>query len=138
MKSRVLYLLDTDICIYTIKKQLPSVVERVKRADVETICVSSVTVAELEYGLQKSKSRQASRESLLRFLVPFQIIDFTAADACEYGILRAQLEAEGKVIGPYDMQIAAQAIARHLTLVTNNTREYARIPHLKIENWVQE
>ncbi|MBF0409651.1 MAG: type II toxin-antitoxin system VapC family toxin [Candidatus Riflebacteria bacterium] len=138
MKSKSLYLLDTDICIYTIKKRPPAVVKKVQEIPGDTICISSVTISELEYGIQKSQIKNASRDCLIRFLVPFKVIDFTPSDAFEYGKIRTFLESQGKIIGPYDLQIAAQALSRNLILVTNNTREYSRIPNLRIENWATE
>ncbi len=137
MKEQKAYLLDTDTCIFTIRERPPEVIQRVKKMCCDKIFISSVTVSELEYGIQKSKQKCASRDALIRFLVPFEIVDFTARDACEYGKIRAWLEARGKIIGPYDLQIAAQAMSRGLTLVTNNVREFSRIPGLLIENWVQ-
>ncbi len=138
MKSKGVYLLDTDICIYIIKKRPPEVVKRVKEISGDTICISSVTISELEYGIQKSQIKHVSRDSLIKFLVPFAIIDFNSSDAFEYGKIRAFLESHGKPIGPYDLQIAAQAISRDLILVTNNEKEFSRISHLKVENWVEE
>ena len=75
---------------------------------------------------------------MVRFLVPFEIVDFNPKDAYEYGKIRAFLESRGQIIGPYDLQIAAQAISRNLILVTNNVKEFKRIPNIKIENWVNE
>lgn len=136
MKKSAKYLLDTNICIYTIKKRPESVVRMVKSCHNEEICISSITIMEMEYGLQKSKAAASSRKALIDFLLPFKIIDFSAADAYEYGKIRAFLESKGMPVGPYDLQIAAQAISRNLILVTNNLKEFERIPGLKTENWV--
>ena len=138
MTSAKAYLLDTDTCIYTIKQKPCSVVEKVKKTKESKIFISSITVSELEYGLQKSKMRNKTREALIRFLVPFNIVDFTSSDAYQYGIIRSYLESIGQIIGPYDQQIAAQAISRKLILVTNNIKEFSRIPDLKLENWVKD
>jgi tRNA(fMet)-specific endonuclease VapC len=138
MKSKRKYLLDTDTCIYIIKKHPPEVVKKVIKISDDGICISSVSISELEYGIQKSQIKSASRDALVRFLVAFEIIDFNSKDAYEYGRIRAYLESKGKIIGPYDLQIAAQAISRKMILVTNNTREFSRIPELEIENWVNE
>ena len=73
---------------------------------------------------------------MLRFVSAFDILDFNDSDAEVYGSIRADLERKGMVIGPYDMQIAAQALTRDIILVTNNTGEFSRIPNIKIENWV--
>ncbi len=132
---RTLYLLDTNICIYAINMRSKSVVEKVRQRSVDEIAISSVTVAELEYGLQKSSRKNTTREALIEFLAPFSIIDFTSLDAIEYGKIRAFLEEKGTPIGAYDLQLAAQALARDLVLVSNNAREFGRVPGLKLENW---
>jgi tRNA(fMet)-specific endonuclease VapC len=99
-----------------------------------SILLSSITLAELEYGASKSPNRERNRFALVNFAAPFEIVPFTDRDAEVFGVIRAALEREGRVIGPYDLQIAAQALSRNLTLVTNNTREFERIPGLKLEN----
>ena len=131
-----MYLLDTDICIYIINKQPKSIVRKICSMDLHDIKISSVSAAELEYGASKSKRRDQNRIALYNFLSSFEILPFDAGDVEIYGIIRAYLERKGKVIGPYDMQIASQALARGLTLVTNNTNEFKRIVNLKLENWV--
>lgn len=113
-------------------------VEKVRQKLVDEIAISSVTIAELEYGLEKSNRKNTSREALVEFLGPFAIVDFTSLDAAEYGKIRAFLEAKGMIIGAYDLQIAAQAMARHLIIVTNNEKEFNRIPGLLLENWVTD
>jgi tRNA(fMet)-specific endonuclease VapC len=95
----------------------------------ETIKLSAISMAELEYCVAKSKSRDKNRNALIDFISPFDIEPFTDADAEVSGLLRADLERRGRIIGPYDMQIAAQAISRDLILVTNNTKEFERIPN---------
>ena len=94
-----------------------------------------MSVAELEYGASKSSRRVQNRTAIYNFLSAFEIISFDTRDAEIYGIIRAELERRGKPIGPYDLQLAAQALAKDLILVTNNTREFHRIPLLKLENW---
>jgi len=136
MKCKSIYLLDSNICIYTINKRPIEVIEKVKAFRNDEICISSITISELEYGIQKSKIKSNSREALIKFLVPFEILNYDSCDAYEYGKIRAFLESKGKLIGPYDLQIAAQAISRNLILVTNNVKEFSRIPELRIENWV--
>ncbi|MCL2881123.1 MAG: PIN domain-containing protein [Treponema sp.] len=90
----------------------------------------------MEYGASKSKNREKNRNALQRFLSPFEIINFDTKDAEIYGIIRADLERNGNIIGPYDMQIAAQAFRWSCILVTNNTKEFQRVSGLKLENWV--
>jgi tRNA(fMet)-specific endonuclease VapC len=97
--------------------------------------LSAITLAELEYGVSKSRDRELNRFALVEFAAPFEIVPFTDGDAEVFGIIRVQLEREGHIIGAYDMQIAAQALSRGLVLVTNNTKEFERVPKLKLENW---
>lgn len=130
------YILDTNICIYLIKKKPSSVFDNLLQMEPGDIGISSITVAELEYGVQKSKQAEKNREALVLFIAPFEVIQFDQTAAKEYGIIRTGLERKGKPIGAYDLLIAAQARDRGLILVTNNTREFKRIPNLLIENWV--
>ncbi|MCX8010694.1 MAG: type II toxin-antitoxin system VapC family toxin [Ignavibacteria bacterium] len=130
------YLLDTNICIYIIKKNPIEVKERFKRMKVGDVAISNITIAELYYGVFKSKKVSVNLIALEEFLVPLQVLDFSKDDALEYGKVRADLELSGKVIGAMDMLIAAQALSRDLILVTNNEKEFTRINGLKVENWV--
>jgi tRNA(fMet)-specific endonuclease VapC len=132
----VTYLLDTDICIYVIKQQPASVVNRIQSVPIEDIGISSITVAELEHGVVKSDRSEENRIALLEFLSPFRILDFGQMAAYEYGIIRSTLEKEGRLIGPMDLLIAAHAVSESVVLVTNNEREFGRVPNLLIENWV--
>jgi tRNA(fMet)-specific endonuclease VapC len=131
-----MYLLDTNICIYIINNKPQSVVEKVKTFDSRDIKLSSVSVSELEYGVSKSKYREKNREALIHFLSGFEIIPFDEKDAEVYGLIRADLENRGELLSPPYMQIAAQAITRNYTLVTNNIREFVCIPNLQLENWI--
>ncbi|QQO07869.1 type II toxin-antitoxin system tRNA(fMet)-specific endonuclease VapC [Breznakiella homolactica] len=131
-----MYLLDTNICIYIINKRPQVVIEKIKTLEPIDIKLSSVSVSELEYGVSKSKFREKNREALIHFISGFDIIPFNEIDAEVYGLIRADLENRGEIIGPYDMHIASQAISRNLILVTNNTNEFQRIKNLKLENWV--
>jgi tRNA(fMet)-specific endonuclease VapC len=101
----------------------------------QTVYLSSITVAELQFGVYNSQNIEKNRISLTEFLAPFEIIDFGNTDTEHFGIIRSQLKKEGNLIGPYDMLIAAQAVARNLILVTNNTNEFIRIKNLKLEDW---
>jgi tRNA(fMet)-specific endonuclease VapC len=131
------YLLDTNICIYIIKKKPPEVIERFNMNSFAEIGISSITVAELEYGVQKSKHHEQNREALEQFLLPLIVVDFDHNAAIVYGKIRAELESQGKPMGPLDTLIAAHAISMGLTLVTNNTKEFFRVQNLKIVNWVE-
>ncbi len=132
-----MYLLDTNICIYLIKKRPEIVLKKFRSYPISMFRVSAVTIAELYYGVSKSERKKMNADALIQFLAPFEFVSFTDADAIAYGEIRAKLERKGQVIGPYDLQIAAQAISRKMTLVTNNSREFQRVPGLACENWVR-
>ncbi len=133
-----MYLLDTNICIYLMKKKVPMLQSRIEAQSLFNIALSSVTVAELEYGIAKSKFPERNRELLYVFLSPFEIIPFSELDAEYFGYIRAYLNKKGTPIGPYDLQIASQCLARNFCLITNNVKEFERVPNLIIENWVQD
>jgi len=129
------YLLDTNTCIYVINKKSQAIVERIRKKKPEDVAVSSITLAELEYGVSRSQYPDRNRVALLQFLFPFMIVDFDQMAAQEYGTIRTKLESIGKPIGPMDMLIAAQAKALNLIVVTNNEKEFKRVEGLRIENW---
>ena len=131
-----MYLLDTNICIYIINNRPEHVIEHIKTLNPHQVKLSAISVGELEFGVAKSKSKEQNRQALIHFASAFDIIAFNDRDAEIFGIIRADLSNRGQVIGPYDMQIAAQALSRDLILVTNNVSEFSRIKNLKIENWV--
>ena len=133
-----MYLLDTNICIYAMKNKFPTLTKKLFKIHPNEICVSSVTVGELEYGAAKSVRTEQTRSSILLFLSTFTILPFTTEDARRFGELRAYLESRGTPIGPYDNMIAAQGVARGLTVVTNNTREFSRVPDLALEDWTEQ
>lgn len=132
------YLLDTNICIYIIKGRPREVIEHITSMEADQIALSSITLAELFYGVATSVHREKNHQALVQFTSAFDIIPFDDNDAEVYGLLRAGIERKGQTIGPYDLQIAAQAITRDYVLVTNNTKEFARIPQLVLENWVSQ
>ena len=132
-----MHLLDTNICIYLIKKKSESLLKRIESEDAYNIFISSISVGELEYGIAKSHYPDKNRIALIEFLSSFEIISFTDIDAQAFGNIRAYLNKIGTPIGPYDLQIAAQCITRDLTLITNNIKEFERVPHIKIENWFE-
>ena len=129
------YLLDTNICIYIINQQPAEVLQRLIDAGRESLAISSVTVAELAFGVAKS-TRADSRAKLENFLSKFPILDWDEDAAWVYGNVRKTLEAKGQRIGERDLLLASQAVALGATMVTNNTREFERIEGLKLENWV--
>ncbi|MEW6517909.1 MAG: type II toxin-antitoxin system VapC family toxin [Thermodesulfobacteriota bacterium] len=130
------YMLDTNICSYLIKKKPLQVVEKLKKLAVAEVAISSITLVELEYGVAKSSQPQQNSEALHAFVAPLEIVPFDDRAACRYGEIRAFLEGKGKVIGALDMLIAAHASSLALTLVTNNLREFNRVPGLQLENRV--
>jgi tRNA(fMet)-specific endonuclease VapC len=128
------YLLDTDTCIYALK-QNERVIERLLAAPREDVVVSVITEAELRTGAAKSSMRSKTLQLVENFLSPITLIEFTSDDAIAYATVRAKLERAGTPIGPLDTLIASQAVARKLTLVSNNEREFRRVSGLTIENW---
>ncbi len=130
------YMLDTNMCIYLIKKQPKNVFEKFRTLDLGDVCISSVTLSELMYGVQKSQHQEKNKAALEEFLSPVDIISFDEAAAVCYGEIRAALEKKGMIIGPLDMMIAAHAKSLNAIIVTNNKKEFSRVSHLKIEDWV--
>ncbi|MFO1508003.1 MAG: type II toxin-antitoxin system VapC family toxin [Lysobacterales bacterium] len=128
------YLLDTNICIYIINRRPPEVFRHFDGVAAGQIGISSITHAELDFGVAKSGSRR-NRVALDKFLLPLEIMPFDADAARQYGKLRTQLELAGTPIGALDTLIAAHALALGITLITNNTREFERVPKLRLEDW---
>lgn len=115
----------------------PEVIRKFKSMDIGSIYVSSITVSELQYGVSKSRQKKRNAQRLNEFLAPFEILPYDEDAAGRYGAIRADLEKNGYVIGPLDMLIAAHALSKNLTLVTNNEREFQRIKNIRIENWAE-
>lgn len=130
------YLLDTNICIYLIKRRPESVLAKFQSLHIGSIGVSSITVYELVYGAGKSTNVQKSLDALKQFFLPLVAIPFDTQDAYESGMIRAELAKAGQIIGPYDLQIAGQARRRNLILVSNNRSEFVRVSGLLLEDWV--
>lgn len=131
------YLLDTNICIYIIKNRPIIVFDKFKSLLIGSIGISTITLAELQFGIMKSSNPQKNQEALDKFLTPLEIIDFDSKATIDYGIIRANLEKKGTPIGSLDTLIAAHAKSLDLTLITNNEKEFERIPGLKIDNWTK-
>jgi tRNA(fMet)-specific endonuclease VapC len=129
-------MLDTNICIYLIKHHPLSVLERFLSHPVGDIGISSITVAELDYGACKSRHTAKNRIALDQFISPLAVAAFDREAAAAYGRLRAALEQKGTPIGAMDLLIAAQALSLGVRLITNNAREFRRVPGLRVENWV--
>jgi tRNA(fMet)-specific endonuclease VapC len=133
------YLLDTNICIYIINEKPEKVLRKFEQYPVHEFGISSVTHAELQYGVEKSKNKNANQDALDEFLLPLTILPFHGKRLVTcYGEIRVSLESKGKTIGPLDMLIAAHALSLDLTIISNNIEEFKRIPNLKCENWIGE
>ena len=133
----ITFMLDTNICIYIIKKKPEQVLGQLKNARISDIGVSSITLSELAYGAEKSSRPDQNRSALAEFFAPLEILSYDDMAAQEYGKIRAYLERHGTPIGSMDMLIAAHALSLNCTLVTNNEREFNRVASLKIENWAK-
>lgn len=131
------YLLDTDTCIFIINFRPATVRRKLESQTIGDVAISTVTVSELAYGAAKSQHREKNRATLEKFLLPLEVLVYDAAAACSYGEIRAQLEKDGTPIGPMDLMIAAHALAAGLTVVTNNTKEFRRVPSLQVEDWTE-
>ena len=133
------YLLDTNICIYIINEKPENVLRKFEQYPVHEFGISSVTHAELQYGVEKSKNKITNQDALDEFLLPLTILSFHGKRLVTcYGEIRVSLESKGKTIGPLDTLIAAHALSLDLTIISNNIKEFARIPNLKCENWIRE
>lgn len=132
------YLLDTNICIYVIKRRPPQVLARLQRCAVGDLGLSTVTLAELEYGVAKSQEPVRHHAALAAFTLPLEVIPFDAPAAAAYGPIRATLARQGTPIGAMDLLIAAHARSLGVILVTNNVREFGRVPGLQIEHWAED
>ena len=129
------YMLDTNICIYTIKHKPETVIRNFLLHNPEEMCISAISYAELMHGVEKSAAAEKNRIALSLFLSPLSVLDFSASAAAEYGKIRAALELRGRPIGPMDLLIAGHAKSEKLILVTNNTKEFLRVEGLAVENW---
>ncbi|MGH9362758.1 MAG: type II toxin-antitoxin system tRNA(fMet)-specific endonuclease VapC [Thermoanaerobaculia bacterium] len=130
------YLLDTNICVYALKHRPPEVLERLRAVGKAAVAVSVITVLELRQGAEKSQQPAANHGRLDLFLAPLRVLPFDEEAALAGARVRAHLERLGRPIGDLDSLIAAQALARQMILVTNNLREFERVPGLSLENWV--
>ena len=116
----------------------PEVIQKFRDMGVGNICISSITVSELQYGAYKSEQIKKNIKRLDEFLSPFEILAYDENASISYGKIRSQLEKQGNVIGPLDMLIAAHALSEKLTLITNNEKEFKRVKSLKVKNWVKK
>jgi len=132
----MIYFLDTNICIALLNNSSPSVVRKIEMAELDIIKISSVVAAELIYGAFKSKNKEFNLSRVHSFLEQFDIVPFNYRTAEVYGEIRTQLELSGNPIGWNDLMIAATAVSNDGVLVTHNTREFARVKNLQIEDWI--
>ena len=133
------YLLDTNICIYIINEKPNKILRKFEQYPVYEFGISSITHAELQYGVEKSKNKNTHQNALDEFLLPLTILPFHGKRLVTcYGEIRALPESKGKTIGPLDMLIAAHALDQDLTIISNNIKEFSRIPNLKCQNWICE
>ena len=130
------FMLDTDSCIALIKRKPAKMLDKLTSHAPGDIGLSTVTLAELRYGVAKSAQKERNSQALDEFLLPLEIADFDETTAGAYGEVRAALEKAGTPIGPLDTQIGAHALSLGAVLVTHNTREFRRIPGLTVEDWL--
>ncbi len=130
------YLLDTDICIYIAKRHPPKVLERFESLQSGDVSISVITYGELLFGAEKSASSKQALENLHRFTELVSVLPLPESAGIHYGRIRARLEMAGTPIGANDLWIAAHALAERMILVSNNVREFVRVPDLKVENWL--
>ena len=129
------YLLDTNIVIYVLKRRPKEVLE-VFNINASRMAISSITVSELLYGAEKSQNIDRNLEAIEEFISHLDVLPYDAKASQHYGQIKAALEKKGEIIGENDIHIAAHAISQGLILVTNNLREFKRVPNLAFENWV--
>lgn len=129
------YLLDTNIVIYVLKRRPIKVLE-VFNKNASRMAISSITLSELMYGVEKSSQINKNLEAVEEFISHLDVLSYDAKSSQHYGQIKAKLEKKGQVIGENDIHIAAHAISQGLTLVTNNLKEFKRVPNLALENWV--
>lgn len=129
------YLLDTNVCVDYLTRRYTGVVDRIVSSSPDDLCVSSIVVAELRYGADKSQRRSENHRRIDVLVDEIACVDFDLDAAAVFGRLRSELEGRGAPIGPYDLLIAAHALCLGLTLVTDNVREFQRIDRLALENW---
>jgi tRNA(fMet)-specific endonuclease VapC len=131
------FMLDTNTCVDLIRRRNDRTLRRMQRYRPDDLCVSSVTLSELEYGAAKSADPQRNRLALAKFMTPLSVLPYDDAVAPVYGRVRAELERTGTPIGPMDTMIAAHALTLGLIVVTDNEREFRRVSELKVQNWTE-
>lgn len=131
-----MYMLDTNICSYIIKQRPPQVLAKFKTIPPKQLVISMVTLAELQYGVEKSSKPILNQSTLNEFIRYLDVLSWDIKTVKIYGEIRTDLERKGTPIGAMDLMIAAHCLSLDYILVTNNLREFQRVPNLKVENWV--
>lgn len=131
-----MYMLDTDICIYIIKKRPANLLEKFNAIPPDTLCISTITYADLQYGVERSSAKKMNQRILADFVAHLAVQPWDVEAARQYGKIRTSVEKRGKPIGNMDLLIAAHALSQQCILVSNNLREFSRIQGLQYENWV--
>jgi tRNA(fMet)-specific endonuclease VapC len=131
-----MFMLDTNICIYIIKKRPIGLLEKFNSIPKNSLCISVVTYAELEYGVERSSSKKLNQRIIMDFVSNLAVLSWDMDAARHYGKIRSSLEKKGTPIGNMDLMIAAHALSQKCTLVSNNLREFKRVKNLKYENWI--
>ena len=129
------FMLDTNMCVFVLRGKPLSVTTRLQQCADREACVSTITVAELRFGADKSRQPEASHDKVSKFLMSIDVVDFDSGAADAYGIIRADLERRGQPIGDLDMLLAAHALNEGLNFVTHNTSEFQRVNGLQLEDW---
>jgi len=130
------YLLDTNICIYIAKQRPPTVLARLEKLAPGAVAMSVITFGELQFGANRSQYRQKALDTLDTLTLAVPVLPMDEETGRHYGEIRAELQRLGTPVGNNDLWIAAHARSKVLVLVTNNEREFARVPDLEVENWV--
>jgi tRNA(fMet)-specific endonuclease VapC len=131
------YMLDTDISSYIMKRSRPALLHRLRQVPIADVCISSITKAELLFGIEISPRPLQDQAALEAYLLHVEVLDFPSEAALDYAQIRADLKRRGAMIGANDLLIASHARFLAMTLVTNNTREFERVQGLKVENWAE-
>jgi len=131
------YLLDTNILIFLMKKGNKKLLSKIESQSFDALAISSITLAELEFGAANSSKPEVNRSVFLGVLSAINVVNFDDNCAYEYGLIRHKLKIKGSPIGPMDMLIAATAIANDLIMITNNVKEFEKVEGLKIQDWTK-
>lgn len=131
-----MYMLDTNMCIYIIKKRPTGLLEKFNSIPKNSLCISVATYAELQYGVERSSSKKMNQEIIKDFISRLIVLSWDMDAASQYGKIRSNLEKKGTPIGNMDLMIAAHALSQKCIIVSNNLREFKRVEGLKYENWV--